>query len=85
VTLHDGAGIRLVAWARNGANGLLTTPGDEVAATTSSAARAHRDADGDRDSRVRDEEQQYARRERSALAEAIEKELSQGLRRDPGD
>lgn len=81
VTLHDGAGTKLVAWARNGANGMF---GHEVEAGSPPAATTA-ELEPDPDSRQRQEEQQYARLERSALAEAIERELAEGLRRDPRD
>lgn len=77
--LHDGAGTKLVAWARNGANGRF---GHESGAH---AAAGDGVVEPDPDARQRQEEQQYARRERSALAEAVERELAQGLRGDPGD
>ncbi len=88
VALHDGAGTKLVAWARNGANGILTRQED----TATAEARDGSDASGTAldeaqaaEELRRELDQQYAHRERSALAEAIERELSTGLRRGPAE
>ncbi len=84
VTLHDGAGTKLVAWARNGANGILTRHEEASATLPLGADEPAAPADSeDPEERQRELDQQYARRERSALAEAIERELSSGLKGNP--
>lgn len=88
VSLHDGAGTKLVAWARNGVGGLLPRHDDEagpVGEGEPAAARDGRGAGGlgvseDAEELQRELDQQYTHRERSALAEAIERELSTGLK-----
>ncbi|WP_347354286.1 YihY/virulence factor BrkB family protein [Intrasporangium sp.] len=84
VTFHESAGRRMVAWARNGAGSLFSrggggeaTPSEpeppEGAPTLGPAAGA----EGQRAM-----EQQFEHRERSALAEAIERELRHGIGSD---
>jgi membrane protein len=86
VALHDGAGTKLVAWARNGANGILARQDDAPSANAVGVADSSGtpldEAQAAEELR-RELDQQYAHRERSALAEAIERELSTGLRRGP--
>ncbi|EWT01922.1 membrane protein [Intrasporangium oryzae NRRL B-24470] len=87
VALHDGAGIRLVNWARDGAGGLLarTTESDGAAPGHAGAtAEPLTEPDGDVDEARRARDRQFTRRERSALADAIDKELAQGMVR-PGE
>ena len=100
VALHDGAGTKLVAWARTGAEGILlrhaggghdaTPPAGATASSPRGGAPA--DAPGnaagepgaaDEAAAQRYRDQQYVHRERSALAEAIERELARGLRSGP--
>lgn len=84
VALHDGAGTKLVAWARNGANGILTRHEDEPEDQEHEAGSATGPEDAPTAEELsRELDQQYAHRERSALAEAIERELSTGMRRGP--
>ncbi|MEO7131422.1 MAG: YihY/virulence factor BrkB family protein [Dermatophilaceae bacterium] len=80
VTLHEGAGIKIVAWARDGAANLLTRPDPDTdpigASSTTNRTADEADADVGRH-----RDQQYEHRERSALAEAIERELATGMGR----
>jgi membrane protein len=88
VSLHDGAGTKLVAWARNGAGSLLSRHEDGIRGVTDQATEPDStDASPrpDAEELQRELDQQYTRRERSALAEAIERELATGLRHGPHD
>lgn len=83
VTLQDGAGTKLVAWARNGANGFLQRRTEAGGTGDEEAAGGDLALGESAEERQRELDQQYARRERSALAEAIERELSSGLKGNP--
>ncbi|HEU5143609.1 MAG TPA: YihY/virulence factor BrkB family protein [Dermatophilaceae bacterium] len=85
VTLHDGAGTKLVAWARNGANGILARRGGAPEPGEDGHPGETASGPDDPEELQRERDQQYTRRERSALAEAIERELSSGLQRGPHD
>lgn len=105
VTLHDGAGTKLVAWARTGAEGILlrhagshdarpqaglasgSARGGSLPETRVGHAVGVGDEAGGPDAAAeqRQRDQQYVHRERSALAEAIERELSRGLGGSPRD
>ncbi|MDN5794500.1 MAG: YihY/virulence factor BrkB family protein [Intrasporangium sp.] len=88
VTLHQGAGRRMVAWARNGAGNLFSRggEGEQGEGGPSHAGRPEGEAAGFVSPADAQEqralEQQYEHRERSALAEAIERELKRGLGSD---
>ncbi len=85
VVLHDGSGTRLVRWARDNAGTLLwrgegkrdsdREPGEPKGPSGGGAEVVEVD-----EQRAR--EQQFKHRERSALAEAIERELKSGLGSD---
>jgi membrane protein len=90
VTLRPGAGMKFVAWARDNAGTLLSRNGSE-ASDAAAGDPSGRPADaaaegtpeaGEEQSR-RAQDQQYERRDRSVLAEAIERELRRG--NDPDD
>lgn len=85
VALHDGAGTKLVAWARNGAGSLLSRQ-EAAPPRQADVARVEDEAaQEDPEELQREVDQQYAHRERSAIAEAIERELSSGLRKGPSE
>jgi membrane protein len=91
VQLRPGAGTKLVAWARDSAGTLLSRNGGEAAPDHSEEAAVRPDEAGpeplpeghDEQSR-RAKDQQYERHDRSALAEAIERELRRGKGSDEG-
>lgn len=106
-TLHEGTGRRILAWAKDGAENLLTrgesegatgqrdgkpparapgasgapgAPGAKGPGPVMAGATAPEEADGADTQRAR--EQQFEHRERSALAEAIERGLRRGVGSD---
>lgn len=93
VTLRDGAGRRILAWARDGAENLLARsdeaegvgapPVEDARATTAGESTSERgEEEAETEGAKRAREQQFEHRERSALAEAIERELRHGLGSD---
>jgi membrane protein len=77
VVLYDGTGTRLAHWA----GGLLARPG----VVPAQAIQAEEGDGGGPEADRRALDQQYERRERSALAEAIERELAHGMGRPKDD
>lgn len=85
VTLHEGAGRRLLAWARGSAGSLLSRGEGVEAPGADSREPRPQDEELDATAEVAEQqarEQQFKHRERSALREAIERELRRGLDSD---
>lgn len=85
VTLRPGAGMKFVAWARDNAGTLLSRNGAEPDADTAEeTATGPQDAGpigaskSEEEQSRRAQDQQYERRDRSVLAEAIDRELRRG-------